>query len=431
MLNIEYMIFKDKRRSFANDAESIKKLMLIDSSIKQEDESFIYDSLKFDVKIRIISSMDSKNNYFDFTVSYNGRMTDRIANKITSLHRKIISILKDNFSSPPKILWSDLDSYYSTKAYPLIKDVENLMRKVLTKLLIVKVGYSWEKESVSADLKGKAGNSKGRNIESNYLSALDFIDLTHIIFEKYSSNHKSVIFDEIEKACKNNDLSLIYDILPRSNWQRFLNEHINCSEEILIDKWSKLYDLRCAVAHNTGFTKGDFENCVELTNFIKETLNDSLKNIQVSSEQKVESEENIKINDTTKEKHSTKNTHSGTIKDPYEDLKKLQVSIDRMSNPNLGTIDFLKTAKIYSELQKSNMPKIINHSPILKSIMDIYSDPALDALKRGDDIIKSLMAKKSYYYSLKDDLSPLKSNSHEDELKNGDSDGPTDEKDDN
>jgi len=366
------MVFKEKKESFANSPASISDLLLIDDGISKKGSFFEYDDIKFKVNIVPIESSDQKNNYFDITLYYEGSVDDSIANKITSLHRAVISILKRNFQVPPKVLWSDLDSYYSTKAYPLIKNIENLMRKVLTKLFIVKVGYSWEKTSLSADLKGKAGNSKGRNIEANYLSGLDFIDLTLTIFDKYSATQRDLIFDEIDKACKAQDLSKIESILPRSNWQRYLSEHIDCTEEVLIDKWKELYDIRCAVAHNTGFTKGDFENCLKLTGFIEKVLSSSLENIEkevvesdIDSSRKEPASEVIykaKSNETDLQQLKTlqKNIanlasltsnndmirkqieHLSTFKNPYEDvfktsldtLRKLQVHFPPVSTRN-------------------------------------------------------------------------------------------------
>jgi len=319
------MVFKEKKESFANSPATISNLLLIDDGISRKGNIFEYDDIKFKITITPIESSDQKNNYFDITLFYDGSVDDLIANKITSLHRAVINILKRNFQVPPKVLWSDLDSYYSTKAYPLIKNIENLMRKVLTKLFIVKVGYSWEKTSLSADLKGKAGNSKGRNIEANYLSGLDFIDLTLTIFDKYSATQRDLIFDEIDKACKAQELSKIESILPRSNWQRYLSEHIDCTEEVLIDKWKELYDIRCAVAHNTGFTKGDFENCLKLTDFIEEVLSSSLDNIEKDV---VESD----VDTTQKEPGSEVISKEKSNEIDLEQLKALQKNIANLTN---------------------------------------------------------------------------------------------------
>ncbi|QMR55613.1 HEPN domain-containing protein [Klebsiella michiganensis] len=374
---------------------------MIDSDIKKDGERFSYDSLDFDVEISTISSLDDENNYYDFTINYSGRVSDKAANKLTALHRKIIAILKSNFSSAPKILWSDLDSYYSTKAYPLIKDVENLMRKVLTKLLIVKVGYSWEKSSVSPDLKGKAGGSKGRNIESNYLSALDFIDLTNIIFDKYTLVHRDVIFDEIEKACKKGDVTLITDILPRSNWQKYLSEFIECEEQLLINKWSQLYVLRCAIAHNTGFTKGDFEKCAELTKFITEILTNSLKNIKTSTIECTDVNENIDITDSSDSQSVTKSGRGNQ----YNDLKNLQANIDRISNATARSLDLLENAKLHESIQKLNLPGMVSTNPALKAIIDATNSPTIELLNKNSEIMKSLASMTERYDSIMKNMS--------------------------
>ncbi|MFG3826309.1 hypothetical protein ACGI6H_34825, partial [Escherichia coli] len=47
-----------------------------------------------------------------------------------------------------QIIWDDISKYYSIQAYPLIHEIENLMRKLITKFMIHNVGLSWTKDSV-------------------------------------------------------------------------------------------------------------------------------------------------------------------------------------------------------------------------------------------------------------------------------------------
>lgn len=287
-MKLEYVISMDASSTLINSKEKILKLIELDDDLVYPEPGNLhfanFDGLPFSIEINKLPSSDVRKNYFDVVIETTEQANDEISSKFTKLNRKLIKLFNDTFHHRPKVLWSDLDSYYSTKAYPLIKDLENLMRKVITKLLIVHSGFAWENDNVSQGAKEKVVKNKGRDIESNYLSGLDFIDLTEMIFEKYSSVSAKVIFERIEKANNFEQIEKVKAVMPRSNWDRFINIYIDMEESDLVSKWKEIYEYRCSVAHNANFSKSDYEKCQKLIESIQPILISSLNALNSSAD---------------------------------------------------------------------------------------------------------------------------------------------------
>ncbi|MDW2633124.1 HEPN domain-containing protein [Citrobacter portucalensis] len=354
-MKIEYIVTCDKTSKFINNADKIKQLISLDDEIQSEDKiSFVYDKVSFKIDVAIIQSKDQTKNYFNITLAIDNKVTDAVAQKITKLNRKLNIIFNDVFKHRPKILWNDLDSYYSTKAYPLIKDIENLMRKVLTKLLISNNGFSWEKENVPEQFRNKSSMNKGRDLEVNYLSGLDFIDLTVMIFQKYSHVNNDVLYQKIESTSDLQELEKIKELLPKSNWERYLSEHIGYEETQLIEDWKSLYRLRCAVAHNTGFSSSDYTEVESLINKIKPILEITLE--------KTESRVSPPV-------HEQSSSESDNVNSDNDEGK---VIVQEEVNMSSGLEESLKTVnddfgKVIFDLNKPIGKGVVNHYLKLKS----------------------------------------------------------------
>ena len=124
------------------------------------------------------------------------------------------------------VLWDDVSLYYSIKAYPYIHKIENLMRMLLTKFMMINVGTEWNKENVPNDIKVKRKND-GSNSTYNYLYQTDFIDLSKFLFNKYAG----VTYENFIKRYNQgkNDYN-IEDIIPKSNWDRYFNDSFSCDK---------------------------------------------------------------------------------------------------------------------------------------------------------------------------------------------------------
>ncbi|MFJ5339586.1 hypothetical protein ACIPSD_10770 [Pectobacterium sp. CHL-2024] len=358
-MKIEYILMQEASSTFCNDEKSVVKLLEFDKEIKfTTPTEFNFSKLSFEIIAKKINSEDIKKSYFSVQLIINKKDSDSLAESMTKLNRKLIKIFEDVFKETPKILVNDLDSYYSTKAYPIIKDIENLMRKVLTTLLITKVGISWEKDSVPAEMKEKISKIKGREVKTNYLSGLDFIDLTIFIFKKYSNHSYENIFSEIEKPNDKIDINQLKNMIPKSNWERYLNDHIEIKQDDILEKWNRLYELRCAIAHNTGFSKKDFDETDKIISEIKPILVSSLDNLEAENNTiETKKPDTQETPQPILQKEEKTNTHDEKNKGHlYYTLKSIQ---SEKSNP---TLELIKEAAILANLN--------NHHLEIKSTAD-------------------------------------------------------------
>ncbi|CND90597.1 HEPN domain-containing protein [Yersinia kristensenii] len=331
-MRIEYIATQDSDASFCNDEKSIMKLFDMDSNLDVTEKKITYEKHTFNVNVLKIKTENRKHNYFNIVVETEGKISEGLVDILTALNRKIVIMLESAFKSRPKILWNDLDSHYSTKAYPLLNEIENLMRKLLTKLLIIKVGINWEHDNVPQDIKKSVNKKNGRDNTSNYLSGIDFIDLTNFMFMKYSNVSNEIIFTHIANSKDFDDFEKIKELTPKSNWDRFLSNHIQTNEKKLVDKWKELYDLRCAVAHNAGFSKQDYLTTKKIISEIKPILLESIKNLEIDNNVSLPSESPDSI--------------------PSDEAKHVSFPSEMESTENsMSTADFLNLARVSPNLE--------------------------------------------------------------------------------
>lgn len=74
-------------------------------------------------------------------------------------------------------------------------------------------------------------------------------------------------------------LSEFKGFLPKSNWERYFREHVDCESSYLEVRWERLYKLRCKIAHNNFFTKDDFDQVMTLVQEVKPKIEDAIKNL--------------------------------------------------------------------------------------------------------------------------------------------------------
>uniref|UniRef100_UPI001C95080F HEPN domain-containing protein n=1 Tax=Yersinia massiliensis TaxID=419257 RepID=UPI001C95080F len=358
----------------------------------------------------------------------------------TIINRKIVIMLENAFKTRPKVLWDDLSSYYSSKTYPLLNEIENLMRKLLTKLLIIKVGINWEKDNVPQDIKQSMSKKSGRDTVSNYLSGTDFIDLTTFIFKKYSNLSNEVIFESILNCKDGENFEKVKQLIPKSNWERFLSPHIDTNEKALSESWNELYILRCAVAHNADFRKKDYLETKKLINKIKPILLKSIAGLEIDANQPLlPAQPTVDISEVNESLKNSNTPTSSLLTSEAVELLREQVSASEFLNlarntPNLmhisraaqearnlslhSSLDFLKE----NNAQFLELNKILSLGGALKNVnefanlgnigasMNTLSKLSIggamaETLKQSRSIQKALSIKKSE--NKNDDDSPL------------------------
>ncbi len=176
--------------------------------------------------------------------------------------------------------------------------------------MVNNVGVSWTKHSLPDELKKEISSSQKRRsnindkesedkIDSeNILYQLDFIHLASLLLVPYQIEDVDKLYKQLNKAKDLKDLRLekLKKFIPKSNWQRYFSDLIQYEDDEFKKQWSKLYLLRCKIAHNTIVTKKDYEDIVRLSSELKEKLKnaiDKLDKIELSEREKGVIRENV------------------------------------------------------------------------------------------------------------------------------------------
>lgn len=181
-------------------------------------------------------------------------------------------------------LWDDVGRHYAEKAYPLINEIENLMRRLIAKFMLITVGINWSEQAIHSDLFSKIErfNEADKDPYINDLFKLDFINLKDVLFGK----KRDISTDELDRVLfktkfEKNDQELIKKFLPRSNWEKYFSNLIEGEDNKGIEsKWDILYGLRNKVAHNRHLKRSEFETIKGLCNKLKKIINNASAKIE-------------------------------------------------------------------------------------------------------------------------------------------------------
>jgi hypothetical protein len=373
-MKIEFLIIKEENDN-CNSIKTFKSFLKSNSEFNIAEKIITYKKFEvnFKLKTELINDPNKKERYFILTVDRplltklidkNSENTENInseINNLKDLKRALINIISDskyNFSIT--ILWDDISNYLSRKSYPHINEIENLLRKLIYKFMLINIGKNWlsftlPKELEKVNKKEKIGEKNGEIIREELFN-FDFIDLIKFLFNKYNNSNLEETYTKIGKAknIKDLDIKIIKDLIPKSNWERYFSKYIKIDK--LNEKWEELYKLRNKVAHNKNINIGDYEKIIKLTNEIKEALNKATNKLD---------EINIKEEDK-------------------KEITKAEV-FDNIVNKPLSLLSY--------ELQKNSFVEYLtnhnlNENPAIKAMKD--------ALSYNDNLFKSISEALSY-----------------------------------
>lgn len=201
-----------------------------------------------------------------------------------------------------RILTDDISTEISNKAYPLINELENLLRRYISKFFTQKIGLDWWEKAVPdkviAKTKMRTGNeSVFSNIVQTDLTLIDFDDLGEIIYKhKLGFNRPQNLAESLVSINTIEELEKLKADLD-SNYNRFFKQ--NFKDKDFDKKWKQLFKVRNKVAHNNLFVLDDLTTTV--------SLHKELKEIILTAESKIDDfkfsvEEQVAIRETISEK---------------------------------------------------------------------------------------------------------------------------------
>lgn len=319
---IEYLVIIDTRDSFCSNLSSFNNLIKSNSEITINSNVIKYRGLNVEYSVQTEELSDSNQRYFHLKLKISNTVDISI---FEDLLKNIRVILAKAASAKVETLWDDISFYYANKAYPLIHQIENLMRKLITKFMLTNVGIGWTKEAIP-DVVKESVKRKGKEKPENspdYLYETDFIQLANFLFEPYQSVSSEKLTEKLKSISNVNELTLddLMLYVPKSNWERYFSNIVECEHEFLEKRWKRLYELRCKIAHNNRMNKDDFLMTEKLVLEIKEKLQsaiDNLDKITISSEDKESIAESMV---------KTRNELTGRFIASYKNLEEAMVNL--------------------------------------------------------------------------------------------------------
>jgi hypothetical protein len=289
MIKVEYLLVKEENQN-CKTANALLSLIRTNAEFTVSKAQITYDKLKveYTVKCEKVSNAKANERYFLLSLSVAKPKTDvKIQERVEKLGAFCKALrgifLASNFGFQLVTLKDDVSAYYSVRAYPLLNDIENVMRKLIFKFMFTKIGGDWLKDAtpkeVTDKITVKATKNNIKDVVQNSLYEADFIVLVDFLFKPYATLTVEKLMSKVRAAKKITDLKLteLEEILPKSNWDRYFGKFVEI--ESLNSKWEQLYDLRNKVAHNKTLIKADYDKVKELTSELSSKLLDAIEKI--------------------------------------------------------------------------------------------------------------------------------------------------------
>lgn len=292
---IELLIKIQERNTVLNNEEKIVKLFNLNDKLEiQAVGNKKYHELKYKGKrFRFVISMESENIYSVVVYTVGKLENESERTDALDILTEVVRELKITISANLKncsyeVLWDDVGIYYAELAFPKIIQIENLMRKLITKFMLVSVGMDFF-NNIPTDLNLR----DDKNADSGFLHNIDFIDLKKYLFVARSLKKQDEllkIIDSLEENTLPPDVDLL-NYKRDSYWNRYFREKIGSGidADSIKDDWEKLYKLRCRVAHSKFLKKDEYleidKICRKLSGTFSDAL-DKLNDISLSEENK-------------------------------------------------------------------------------------------------------------------------------------------------
>lgn len=303
-MRIEYLIVIEQLDNFCGSKEDFITLLEKNSQIKIIDDKLKFNEIfEIDFQIETKQILGEKQRYFHLILNCKNELKIEIFTDISNAIIMEISESLKKYKIVITTLWNDISIHYATLSYPLLNEIENLMRHLISKIMILKVGMDWDKKHISnlineKSQRKKKGNNGDKCLEQKIhlpketLHDFDFITLSSFLFDKFAIKDINDLSIFISKYKINEKISVreLKKYTKVSNWDRFFSRLIDYEFALLESQWKELYGLRNKVAHNKTVTKEDFIKIENLTSSIGLTLKDGIKKadkMELSAEERV------------------------------------------------------------------------------------------------------------------------------------------------
>jgi len=291
---VEYLITIDQKDLFCKTKDGFNNLLRTIDGLTIKNGELRYQDIQTQYEVQDGEIATDRQRFFHVKITL---VDDNKLENFEALLRQVRGVLTRAGGRPPQVLWDGLSTNFAHAAYPLMHDIENTMRKLITKFMLVNVGLAWAREAMPKEVQDSV-RSKDAKIDQNYLYEVDFIQLSNFLFKEYSTATVQSLMGTLKSAEKIDDLNLdkLKKLIPQSNWDRFFSKIVSCENEYLKVRWEKMYDRRNQIAHNRPMTRAEFEEVKILYSEISPKLTqaiDVLDQVRVTEHERELVSENV------------------------------------------------------------------------------------------------------------------------------------------
>lgn len=400
LINTEYLVVIDKNASKAlfnlvNSSTMLNKMLQNESGIQIQNNQIIFNKIKFKYKAIHGEVPEKEQRYFYISIGSTTKNLDT--------YTKVLRELRTVFIEQKFIvetLQDDVSFFYSKRAYSIIHEIENLMRKFITFFMITKVGKDWTAKNLPKKIQDSIAKAKRRNYTSE-LQKIDFKDLGPILFDDFQSEGNAKLHKEIESYNEGELIPVrgLKELIPKSNWTRTFKDHLDIDGASLKKKWEKLYELRNIVAHTSNLSRSEFEEIQELVHDLKPQLQKAFKNL-----------DDVKLDSSDRRAISERiaTTLDVKVEDYFNEINSLQKELKAIE-PNQQDIpinDLVKVLVDSNKIEKSTGEKVQKLIQLKDSVSfdGIPSDENIDELaNRISDVQNQIQEtwSKEVYFAIK------------------------------
>ena len=230
-LRVEYIASVETKNAFCNSIKTFNNLLQVNEDIKLDKGSIIkYKSLVISYEVQTGELIDKGHRFFHTKFIFN--QIEKI-DEYSLFLRSVRDILFKLTGKQPVSLWDDVSFYYANKSYPLIHEIENLMRKLLTKFAFTKFDNNWTEKNVPDEVKTTVKTSSTN--DANYLYQTDFIQLINFLSGKIKTSDITGLLASIRDADDISSLNLdeLKSYIPTNNWDKYFSAIVEFDWEYL------------------------------------------------------------------------------------------------------------------------------------------------------------------------------------------------------
>ena len=257
--------------------EQLKKILLKSNKLKIVRNNISIGNYKCGFKIHMGDVKGKKQRFF--SIKFEEKHETNLKEYKELL--RVFKIILSEKNIILEVITDDISFHYASLAYPNIHKIENLMRKFILYFMIVAIGKEWKNKSTE-QIKQRLNSTESEY--KNKIQELSFGELGDFLFNTYHEQDKDALINKLksleEDEISSEDFNELKSFIPKSNWDKYFKEKIECEDKYLSKRWKELTELRNKVAHNKSFSENDLRRVERLSKEISNEIEKAIKSIE-------------------------------------------------------------------------------------------------------------------------------------------------------